>query len=345
LLRDGHDVVAADLDIEPNRKKAAGLADRAGVDVRWADLTDPAAVGELVSAVDPAAIVHLAAVIPPACYARPDLARKVNVTATQSLVDAAGAQSSPPRFIQASSVAVYGARNPHRMDDVLTSTTPLCPSDLYGAHKAEAESLVTASDLDWLILRLGGVMTAEPRWDIDRDLVYFEGLLPTDGRIQTVDVRDVAHAFAAATTAQVSKQILLIGGDETHRITQGVLAPAVSEAMGLTGGLPVGRPGDPASDVNWFATDWMDTRSAQQALNFQHHTLTDLIAETRDRVGFRRYPLRVIAPVMRTYLRSQSPYRHTPGRFADPWVAIASRWGDPSPDGVDGRRARDSGAK
>ncbi|PZU03614.1 MAG: oxidoreductase [Gordonia sp. (in: high G+C Gram-positive bacteria)] len=344
LLTGGHDVVATDLDNEANHKKAArlsgknglrgsnGLADRNGLDVRWADLTDPAALNALVSAVRPAVIVHLAAVIPPACYARPDLARKVNVTATQSLVDAAVAQPSPPRFIQASSVAVYGPRNPDRVDDVLTPDMAPAPSDLYGAHKAEAEKIVTASHLDWVILRLGGVLTAEPRWDIDKDLVYFEGLLPTDGRIQTVDVRDVAHAFAAAATGQMNNKIYLIGGDESHRITQGFLAPAVSEAMGLTGGLPIGRPGNPDSDRDWFATDWMDTSSAQAALGFQRHTLADLIAETRDRVGVRRYPLRVIAPAMRRYLRGQSPYRHTPGRFADPWGAIASRWGNPSPD-------------
>ena len=57
--------------------------------VRWADLTDPNAVGQLLREVSPSAIIHLAAIIPPACYARPALARRVNVDATGYLVDAA----------------------------------------------------------------------------------------------------------------------------------------------------------------------------------------------------------------------------------------------------------------
>jgi nucleoside-diphosphate-sugar epimerase len=89
-----------------------------------------------------AAIAHLAAVVPPMCYARPALARKVNVDATAWLVKAAQAQPRPPRFVLASGIAVYGARNPHHVTDLLTADTPLRPSDIYGAHKAEAEQLV-----------------------------------------------------------------------------------------------------------------------------------------------------------------------------------------------------------
>ena len=85
----------------------------------------------------------------------------------------------------------------------------------------EAEHLVRGSALDWVILRLGGVMTTEFSLGMGPDMLHFEGLLPSDGRLQTVDVRDVAHAFAAATTADVIGQTLLIGGDDTHRQVQG----------------------------------------------------------------------------------------------------------------------------
>ena len=46
--------------------------------------------------------------------------------------------------------------------DVLTADTPVNPADVYGAHKAAAEKLVRASSLDWVILRLGGVLTVDP---------------------------------------------------------------------------------------------------------------------------------------------------------------------------------------
>lgn len=327
LMVEGPHVVATDLDVPANRKAADNMP---STEVRWADLTDPDAISTLLQAVSPAAIIHLAAIIPPACYARPDLARRVNVDATNLLIEAAAALPDPPRFIQASSVAVYGARNPHRLGDLLTADTPLRPSDLYGVHKVEAENLLRASRLDWVILRLGGVLTAEPRLDLDLDTLYFEASLPVDGRIQTVDVRDVARAFIAATTAPVVGETLLIGGDESHRLMQGDLAPSIAAAIGLVGGIPAGRKGDPDSDTDWFGTDWMDTARSAEVLNFQRISWPQLLTETAERMGWRRYPARLGAPVMHALLKHRSPYRRHPGRYADPWGVIDAKWPDPS---------------
>jgi nucleoside-diphosphate-sugar epimerase len=327
----GRRVVATDLDVPANHKRAKALTARHAVEVRWADLTSTTDVEALLAAVAPTAIVHLAAIIPPFCYARPRLARAVNVDATASLVKAASAMPIPPRFVQASSVAVYGARNPYRNDELLTTSTPLRPSDLYGAHKVMAEHFVTTSELHWVVLRLGGVLLAEPRWALDRDLIFFEAVLPSDGRIQTVDVRDVAHAFCAATVTDHVREMFLIGGDDTHRITQASLGTESAAAMGLRGGLPAGRPGNPDDDRAWFATDWMDTERAQDVLAFQRHSLPEMHAEIRVKVGWRRWLLRPLAPTLRWYLRRRSPYRGFPGDYADPWGAIENRWGDPRP--------------
>ena len=325
----GRRVVATDLDAPGNRKRAKAFAARPDVEVRWADLTSPTDVETLLAAVAPTAIIHLAAIIPPFCYARPGLARAVNVDATASLVKAASAMPIPPRFVQASSVAVYGARNPYRNDGLLTTSTPLRPNDLYGAHKVMAEQYATASDLDWVVLRLGGVLLAEPRWTLDRDLIFFEAVLPSDGRIQTVDVRDVAHAFCAAAATDHVREVFLIGGDDTHRITHASLGTESAAAMGLAGGLPAGRPGNPDDDEAWFATDWMDTEHAQNVLAYQRHSLPAMYAEIRVKVGWRRWPLRLLAPALRWYLTRRSPYRGFPGVYADPWGAINARWGDP----------------
>ncbi len=323
----GRRVVATDLDTPGNRKAAASLP--AGVTVRWADLTDQAQVRALISAVEPAAIIHLAAVIPPLCYAKPALARAVNVDATTNLAKAAAAQPVPPRFLLASSIAVYGPRNPHRISGVLTADTPVRPYDVYGGHKVEAEAIVAASSLDWVILRLGGVMTVDIRMDTDPDLIYFGGVLPTDGRLQTVDVRDVAYAFAAASTADVVGRTLLIGGDDSHRLMQGEVGSSTAAAMGLVGALPPGRPGDPDDDGGWFATDWMDSATANELLGHQHHSWPQMLAETAQRAGWRRYPLRLIAPLAREYLKRQSPYHRQPGRYANPWDAVRRKWGPP----------------
>ncbi|MGU3497519.1 NAD-dependent epimerase/dehydratase family protein [Mycobacterium sp. C31M] len=333
LVADGRPVIATDLDIPANRKAAESLP--AGVTVRWADLTDPTAVGALVGDTSPGAIVHLAAVIPPFIYQRRGLAEKVNVDATASLVRAAEKLSDPPRFVLASSIAVYGSRNPHTVDGVLTADTPVNPADIYGDHKVRAEKIVRTSNLDWVILRLGGVLTATPGSYMKIDNFFFEAMLPTDGRLQTVDVRDVAFAFAAATTADALGETLLIGGDDaTHRLVQGDVAPAMAAALGLVGGLPTGLKGDPGNDAGWFNTDWMDTTRAQQVLGFQHHSWPDMLIETAENAGIKRPLLRIVAPLAKQILKRQSPYHGSGRRYADPWAAITDKWGDPRPDGV-----------
>lgn len=329
LAAAGRAVVATDLETPANRKAAAQLPN--SVQVRYADLTDPAAVDDLVGAIQPAAIIHLAAVIPPQIYTRRELARKVNVEATGHLLAAAAKQPTPPRFVQASSIAVYGSRNPHTVSGVLTADTPTNPADSYGDHKVQAEQRVRGSKLDWVILRLGGVMAVDLGSGINLDGLYFEQLLPSDGRLQTVDVRDVAAAFVAATTAPVVGETLLIGGDDTHRKFQGDVAPAMAAAMGLVNGLPTGLPGNPDSDDDWFNTDWMDSSRAQEALGFQHHSWPDLLAETAARAGAKRHLLRVVAPLSRIVLRWRSPYYGSGRTFADPWQAITDKWGDPRP--------------
>jgi nucleoside-diphosphate-sugar epimerase len=331
LAADGRRVVATDLGTPAQRKAAQALP--AGTQARWADLTEPAAVNRLVSEVSPAAIVHLAAVIPPLIYRNAKRARKVNVDATAALVRAAAGQPTPPRFIQASSNAVYGPRNPHRFNDLEHADTPPKPYDLYGATKLEAEEQVRSSSLEWVVLRLGGVFSADLRdMPVSSDGLSFESALPTDGRVHTVDVRDVAAAFAAATTADVAGEILLVAGDESHRLRQVEIGAALAAAMGLTGAFSTGRPGDPDSNDDWFVTDWMDTTRAQEALAFQQHSWPEMLAEMRANMGWKRYALRPVRPLVKQFLKRRAAYRDAPGRYADPWGVIRAKLGEPRVD-------------
>jgi nucleoside-diphosphate-sugar epimerase len=327
----GRRVVATDLDTPANRKKAAKLPD--GAEARWADLTDPGQVDRLVSEVLPQAIIHLAAVIPPPIYRNAKLARRVNVDATATLVRIAEAQPTPPRWVQASSNAVFGSRNPYRSTEGVNADMPMRASDLYSAHKIEAEQIVRASSLDWVVLRLGGVLSVDPSAiPLTTDALYFESAMPTDCRMHSVDVRDVAWAFAAATTADVVGEILLIAGDDTHKIKYGDVGPALAGARGLKGGLPAGRPGNPDNDDDWFVTDWMDATRAQEALQFQHHSWDDMLAEMRANAGWTRHLLAVFAPLVRMILKRRSAYWKAPGQYADPWGAIRAKLGEPAPD-------------
>lgn len=332
LAADGRRVVVADLETPANVKKVKGLPH--GVEVRWTDLTDPDRVQRLISDVAPAAIIHLAAIIPPLIYGNPKLARRVNVEATATLVRVAEAQPTPPRFVQASSNAVFGARNPHRNTEILRAEDPMRPCDLYSGTKAEAEQIVRSSSLEWVVLRFGGVLGTDlSAFPLTLDALFFESALPTDGRLHSVDVRDVARACAAATTADVVGEILLIAGDDSHHLRQGEVGGTLSKAMGVTGALPEGRPGNPESDTDWFVTDWMDTTRAQEALKFQHHSWPDMVAELQAQAGWKRYPGRLVAPIARAVLQRRSAYWKAPGQYADPWGAIRIKLGEPAPDG------------
>jgi nucleoside-diphosphate-sugar epimerase len=331
LAADGRRVVIADLETPANVKKAKALPQ--GVEVRWADLTDADQVQRLVSDVAPAAIIHLAAIIAPAIYRLPKVARRVNVDATATLVRVAEGQPTPPRFVHASSNAVFGPRNPHRTPEPLTADDPMRPCDIYSGTKAEAEDVVQLSKLDWVVLRFGAVLSTDlSALPMNGDAMLFESALPSDNRVQSVDVRDVARACAAATTADVAGEILLIAGDDSHRHCYGDVAPALVSALGIPGAIPPGRPGDPDSDTDWFVTDWMDTTRAQEALKFQHYSWPDMMAELSAKFWFTRYWGRLLAPVVREVMKRRSAYWNAPGKYADPWGAIRAKLGEPAPD-------------
>jgi hypothetical protein len=74
----------------------------------------------------------------------------------------------------------------------------------------------------------------------------------------------------------------------------------------------------------------MDTARAQQAPEFQHHSWPAMLAEMSGRMGWKRYPLRLVAPLARMFLRHRSAYRNAPGRYApDVRRAIGERLGEP----------------
>lgn len=324
----GRRVVATDLDTPANRKGARKLPD--GVEFRWADLTDPEQVRRLVSDIGPDAIVHLAAVIAPAIYPIPKVARRVNVDATANLVRVAEGQSKPPRFVHASSITVMGPRNPHRTTPPLKAEDPMRPYDVYSGQKSEGEEIVRGSTLDWVVLRLGAVVGPDlGALPVSADMAYLQSVVPSDGRVQTVDVRDVAWALAAATTADVAREILLIGGDDSHRLTYAEVTSDLVAALGLPGAMPPGRPGDPNSDDDWFVTDWMDTTRAQEALQFQNHSWPELRVELSKKYRLLRYPGPLIAPLVRVVMARRSPYRNAPGQYADPWGKIRAKLGEP----------------
>jgi nucleoside-diphosphate-sugar epimerase len=144
LNADGHDVVATDRTIE---KGVVG------------DLTDPAVLHQLFAR-PTQAVVHLATIPGGAAEKAIQESWAVNVEATRALIETA--QPAGPRFLFASSIAVFGDPLPERVDDA----TAIAPRMLYGAHKAMMEEWIATQSrrgaIDGLSLRLPGIV-ARPR--------------------------------------------------------------------------------------------------------------------------------------------------------------------------------------
>ena len=83
-------------------------------------------------------VFHLASLPGGAAEKNPLLGRRVNLDATNTLVDLLGRQKVAARLVFASTVAVYGDPLP----DVVDESTPTLPVLSYGAHKLAAEILV-----------------------------------------------------------------------------------------------------------------------------------------------------------------------------------------------------------
>lgn len=91
------------------------------------------------------------------------LFHEVNVEGTRKLL-AAAERVGVRRFVFVSSIAVYGA-TPGAMPD---ECAPLAPASHYGRSKMEAEELVRASKLDWVIVRPATIFGAGDRANFAR---------------------------------------------------------------------------------------------------------------------------------------------------------------------------------
>ena len=101
------------------------------------DISDRAALARLVTP-DTAVVYHLAAIVSGQAEAEFELGLRINLTATENLLELCRALPAPPKFIFASSCAVFGGAP----GDVITEQTAVTPQSSYGTQKAIGELLV-----------------------------------------------------------------------------------------------------------------------------------------------------------------------------------------------------------
>jgi nucleoside-diphosphate-sugar epimerase len=184
------------------RKLAERLDAPVLADLPDSDIAEPGVADRLVAG-RPDVVFHLAAVVSGEAESDPDKGYRVNVDGTRRLLDAIRAKGHRPRFVFASSIAVFGPPFPDSIGDDLAPA----PLTSYGMQKAICELLVSDAtrrgDVDGVSLRLPTICVrpGEPNRAASG---FFSSIIrePLRGREAVLPVPDdVRHWFASPRAA------------------------------------------------------------------------------------------------------------------------------------------------
>ena len=137
-----------------------------------------------------------------------------NIDGTQAMIDVA-TTAGVRRFVHVSSLS---AREPDL--------------SMYGLSKAEAETLVAESGLDWSIVRPSGVYgpgDMEMR-DLFRAARKGLALLPPRGKVSLIAVDDLARLLLTLAVTHVPPAVYEV--DDGHVLTHADMAQAIARAVG-----------------------------------------------------------------------------------------------------------------
>lgn len=166
-------------------------------------------------------VFHLASLVSGGAEQNFELGTKVNLDATRDLLEACRLAGHCPKFVFASSVAVYGGA------DEVTDHTPAAPRLSYGAQKLVCEILIAdytrrgyidgcALRLPAVLVRPGGANTAVSGWSsaiIREPLAGRDYVCPVrpDTRLACISIRKVVQAFLHAARPGAQGTVLLNG--------------------------------------------------------------------------------------------------------------------------------------
>jgi len=298
LLEEGHDVVAFDLESPRARKLASRLGGR--VHVVWGDITDSVSIRAALDGVD--AVVHLAGIVPPQVDRAPDLARRINVDGTRTLIEQMESLGTANRLVFASSQGVFG--DVQDREPPLRVETSVSPTDEYGRHKVACEQAIQQSRLQWSILRLAAVTPIHLIGHAQDTGIMFE--FSPEARFEFLHPADAGTAFARAVACEEAiGKILNIAGGEKCRMTYYEFCSDLMSAIGIG---PVPTEAFVRTEVPRFFGDWLDTEESQRLLQYQKRGLSEQKADMRKDFGAIVPLIRLLRPVATWYLTRSSPY-------------------------------------
>lgn len=209
-----------------------------GVDIYKGDVTDAEVILDAVQGVD--VIIHLAALLPPNSEANKEWTFNVNVDGTKNLVKASKTQL----IIFASSISTYGIT--HSEQPPLKEGYPQQGHNNYSESKIEAERLIMASGVPYIILRVAPIAVA--------DLLELPDVVPyrADQRVEFIDYEDAALSFYQASLRSEAKmKTMNVAGGISWQMTGSEFIDGFYGALGLEV--------EPTYSEEYTAVDWYDT--------------------------------------------------------------------------------------
>jgi nucleoside-diphosphate-sugar epimerase len=256
LAQAGHDVRVLDLpDLDYSFTNA-----HTNIEVFQGDICQKSDLMQACEGVDWA--VHLAAIMPPMSEENRELANRINIEGTRSILKALNPEIP---IIFASSVATYGVPTA----EVVDLDHPQRPIDFYGETKLQNEKDIIKNSRPFVLLRISGV-SVPALLEIPRPW-FFRAKQHTE----FVHLADAATAVVSCVGNEtVMGRILQIAGGQSWQLIGQEYSRAICEAFDF--------PPESATfqeQPGW--SGWYDTRESQQLLQYQNHTFEDFIGQLK----------------------------------------------------------------
>lgn len=245
-------------------------------------------------------VIHLAGVLPDIAKEDPDLARETNIEGTQNLINAMLKQNSTPKLIYSSSVTVYGDRLENPIIKI-SDPIDMDSDDVYTQTKIVSEKLIKGSGLKYSIFRLS--------YCVSTDIIGIRPLMfymPLNTSIEVLHTKDVATAFVNAIKMdKVWGKTFNLGGGIKCQTTFRENLNDMLEIMGF------GRnffPEEAFAKDNFHCGvyDREEMKENQKLLQFQNYSLEDFYSEVKKWIGFKRYLIPLVKPIIRWFLLRKS---------------------------------------
>ena len=243
----------------------SGLEDRDGIEIVKGDITDEAQVADAIEGVS--AVVHLAALLPPNSERDSELTFSVNVGGTENIIKAMEAGAPDATLIFTSSISTYG--NTMDEEPPVRVSHPQSAIDIYADSKIVGERMVRESSLNWIAMRIAGIMVP----------AFMEPPSPwpfvAEQRVEMVHRDDVVDAlFASVNAPEAANKVLNIAGGHTWQLRGEDYVRDFYEFMGA-----------PLEDVDYRESpgwvDWYDTEESQRLLGYQNRSYQHYSDEMR----------------------------------------------------------------